>query len=338
MITTDVDLVDDKGFSFYDMLNAVKYHTVHVTHNDLDGVGCIVANRMISDVNDVADYVVCDSKNYENVLFALGASTYARNIRRLYITDLPLKEQCIRALKFSSLPSGSIYIYDHHETKHETRADLIKLTGGHGPTIKSELLGKATCATELFYYANLSPSRGASDATREFVTAVTLHDTFRWKTEPGLLSDLAYKLNLGFIGLNDTKRFVDLVVGALCDNINKFELPDELIGMASREDANIKRFTLSDDMLYRHNFDGYKCILIDMGKYARLGSYIASDVLEANPDVDFVLYTQGENVQFRGHGKIDLGEYIRRFNGGGHFNAAGCSIEGFKDYIARKTA
>lgn len=82
-------------------------------------------------------------------------------------------------------------------------------------------------------------------------------------------------------------------------------------------------------------FEGkkYKAGYINCPIYSSdIGSF-----LNENDNIDFVaiFYYNGKQTIFslRGKDKIDLSKVAKHYNGGGHFNASGCSIDGLVDSL-----
>jgi len=78
------------------------------------------------------------------------------------------------------------------------------------------------------------------------------------------------------------------------------------------------------------NYRGYKGIL---GYNVGSSSLIGNSFLLANPDYDFYMDVNFRgNFSLRGHDKLDVSEMASRIgNGGGHPNASGGKIDGYKD-------
>ena len=320
--------------------------TLHITHNDLDGVGCVAVGRMLQiyrgeveyhfiSVNAVDDAILTNMVEFDEIgeMYVVG---------HIIISDVSVKSDEVANFLdgYNTKHIGSINLIDHHGTAQWLNsydwANVI--TGGESATY---LLADYYWTNGLSCYPNTS--LGRPHDIFEYARIVSRYDTWEWKNNPIDYTEKYHSIILDKIG---AEGYLSFVINELSRRGNfKIDKNDENIIIASilsENDRIIERDTKrAMNNISKFMFGDFRAGII---KYDGTGSLsvVSNNVIELSNEngdkgiqVLFVLY--GDNLlSLRKSASVsteelDLGMLAQYLaynprNGGGHPSAAGCTL------------
>ncbi|MDR3347080.1 MAG: phosphoesterase [Helicobacteraceae bacterium] len=324
----------------------------HLSHNDLDGYSAqLVVKRFF-------DQTHCFNSSYGAEVTAKLAMIesaiegfsrfYAKEEKLLLITDLNItREECKLAQSIAKRQDASLQLLDHHKSG-EKQADEFKWY----------FLDIDRSATKITFDWCLerAPKREMADDAlfTEYVECVNVYDL--WKVDEvkrfefgkvlnRLLSD-AREISQLLFGDKDNDYRLSLLNGAFAfiDDHRYIELDDQALMIKKRYLSNDKARDTIDNLVAsfvvdlllkrRENFT------VHYGEYKGLLTYqignssvIGNKFLTMCEDYHFFMdVNKSGSVSLRANNKLDVSVMAGKlFNGGGHANAAGGRITGFKE-------
>lgn len=331
-------------------------HIHHLSHIDLDGYGCQLVSSEI--YKNIATKMFFYNANYGKEVMA-RIEHIIKNIKQnkenkahIIISDLNLTLSECQSLKDEIFElnlngySVSFELLDHHKSGAECAAKY-----------EWYVLDTTRCATKIVY-DTLSARYEVLDLTKswlspmvDMINSVDLWCENSYAFEFGKVAmriiaecrefsrfmfdddDRGYKLHL----LKESSKILGL-------NNNYIELDNSILGIKKRYLGGELNSDSIDNLI--SNFqnkllskraesslvycDGYRGFLsYGLGSI----SVVANLFLKTNCDFDFFIdvNTRG-NVSLRANNKCDVSAIASKyFEGGGHFNASGGKIEGFKE-------
>lgn len=309
-----------------------KYRIIHITHSDLDAVGCDLVVRMYSETagmtpeDDVLTYF-CNVTGATKQAFDLMNAIKNGDIdvpEFIFITDIAITEACASNLEeFCRENNICLMHVDHHPT------DKLNKKFKWSTVLSDEPL---VSATEIIFgiFKNDFKQFLPESNFKKFESIcmdISRYDTWRWKREATDYHEEDFNICCRFYGFAD---YVDHLKGVIYANSEIFDHTDRLIvkNFKDKRDFEVSRFISDPSNIYFTEQDGMTFAYL---MYA--GDYINS-ILEAvylrYPDIDIVagfmpitrLITYRSNKP-----NIDCGEYAKKkFGGGGHKSAAGANF------------
>ncbi|MDR0747017.1 MAG: hypothetical protein LBE89_03895 [Helicobacteraceae bacterium] len=325
----------------------------HLSHNDLDGYSCqLVTKRFF-------DKVHCFNSGYGQEIAAKlsqieeqieGYSRFSSNEEKLLlISDLNLtKDDCKICDKIAERQHISLQLLDHHKTGEK----LQEKFGWYYMDI-------TRCGTKIVYdwcVEKNSGSDAANDGTlSEYVNCVNVYDL--WRTEDtkrfefgkvlNRLNVEAREISPVLFGGKDSEYRIKLLESAckFIDDHRYVDLDDHIIALKkeffSQGDASdtldnlVARYIVELLIKEREKFTIYydklnKGILTyQVGNSSLMGN----EFLSRCEDYSFFMdVSKAGTVSIRSNDKLDVSLMASKlFGGGGHTNAAGGRIAGFKD-------
>lgn len=292
------------------------------THTDLDGVGCSVLMHIHASYNPeqllYVQYCNYDDINEEvnkflNLLRIAEEEGYNPPAHRdIYITDISVNEDTAKKLDdlAKENPSISLHLIDHHKTAVWLNDVYSWAYVNPHPEV---------CGTSLLYDHLFTHNE---DALEEFVDAVCLYDTWRFKKEGLCLSkQLNYLLEL--YGLDEFALYALGCIVEQCRIKQHFVLTDDAWTMTYCRDRQIKEYV--KDRVANANpilLDGLACVGVCASRYV---SQVGNGLVNEYPTAMFavVLDLEKQTVHLRGGDRSpNLGAIAKRFGGGGHPKAA----------------
>lgn len=188
-----------------------------------------------------------------------------------------------------------------------------------------------------FYLKDLLPE-GEYILNKEFCGAMLTWKELFESPEPLLLK----YINDRDLWLNQLPKYKEVFNGLnledkTIENLNKLIFDEDQLKIVKDLEKNgsivlkhlEKNYPLLKKKVYIEEFNDLSVGYLNSPLYqSDLGNFIIE-----NFDVDFaaVYHFDGEKTVFslRGKNKVNLSEIAKSYNGGGHFNAAGCCIDGF---------
>ncbi|MFT4414051.1 DHH family phosphoesterase [Fredinandcohnia humi] len=282
--------------------------------SDLDGVGCgLVAKLAFGDSVDVS---YCSYRNLnERVEKYIENPEYKQST--IYITDLAVNEKIEKELEKRYKKGNHIQVVDHHKTAMH----FNKYEWGFVQAEYED--GRKTCATSLFYEFLLERNLiEKNKGLEEFIELVRLYDTWEWepnnRVEAKRLNDLFF-----IIGLEQFE-------GQMLERLHKsdtFRLTDSEDFLLDTEDKKIERYINSKNRQMVQTFIEEYCVgVVHAEQYiSELGNALA----KLNPHLDLIaiLNVGTKKIGLRTiYNEVDVSEFAKRFGGGGHPKASGCSL------------
>ena len=315
-----------------------------VSHNDLDGAGAVViAKNYFHDCK----YFCVSNANVNKVVEQVLTDTEFDDRELIFITDCSVddKDLLTQIDMINKKTDGQIFLFDHHKTALSLNDyDWAHVTQRDGVS-----------GTKLFwtfmeqYIAEELPTPHFI-VLNELAEAISSYDTWKWiernETQSKELAEL-----YGHTGIN---YFIAKYVGAGLDKItlpnllstqDKALLEDKeilqkyVIVPAIKRSAVVTNFNFAtfDENGRVKNLTSKKIKVVTIS--SGIGN-LAEELYEPEVDIIFFLYHDAISMRSRTD-DIDLGQFAKRFGGGGHTKAAGfpitCeSVDMFLDFIKAK--
>lgn len=273
----------------------VFYH-----ENCLDGfASSYTANKKFK---NKADYIpLSHTASGDGVLKAKKIKINDLKDKQVYFIDFCPKE---KELKSIQKVVKQLVVIDHHIGAKE----LVKsLENG----IFQDGVSGAYLASKYFF---------PKDKVSKFIEYISIGDIWTWKNEKLEREVLAYIRTISF----DYKAFAK--VEKDLEDKNKFIKAREigkllLENYSKMVDGQILKAKLI-------NFDKYKVYAVNASSVfsSELGHKLA---IKSKDKFSIVYYFENDKlkISLRGEGRVNLSELAKKYSGGGHFNAAGFSIE-----------
>ncbi|MCH1626325.1 DHH family phosphoesterase [Fredinandcohnia quinoae] len=282
--------------------------------SDLDGIGCgLVAKIAFGDDVDVS---YCTYRNLNERVEKFIEDQDNLNAQ-IYITDLAVNDKIEKKLDKRSKAGNHIQVVDHHITAMHFN------NYNWGYVLPEYKTGKKTCATSLFYEFLLENGKlEQNTALEEFIELVRLYDTWEWeveeKVEAKRLNDLFY-----IVGI---EQFESEMLERLKSS-STFKLTDSEEFLLNMEEKKIERYIQSKNRQIVQTTIGEYCVgVIHAEQYlSELGNALA----KLNPHLDLIslLNVGTKKIGFRTiYDEVDVSEFAKRYGGGGHPKASGCSM------------
>jgi len=310
--------------------------TILLTHTDLDGYG---SNLLLETYDIRARMVNLDNHIVDSYVLEMIRRLKEKEMdipKALFITDLGLKPEVAKELNewYQRLPEDkkpTLKLFDHHKTAlHLNQYDWATVIVGEGMNKPS--------GTSLFYeFLKSETDRKLPEEKQEklnrLVELIRSYDTWEWKeTNDHLASDLNDLFYLMKRNLFIQHR-LDWLNGPYSVKSCFFEQERFLLSMERERIKNYLR-AKSKQMVVLNDF-----FKNESGKYFNVGvlqaenyiSELGDHLCQTNRDLDFVaMFDVTKNkVSFRARKpEVDLTPLVKSFGGGGHSQAAGCSLNG----------
>lgn len=297
-----------------------------ITDSDLDGIGCAVLMNIFYPNNHTQ---FCTPRNVEEYFETVYKDQNIDNYNNIFITDLSLRNKyptvCIGSYN-TEVGYMKVRLFDHHKT-----AEFLNSYDWATVTVQYPD-GRHASGTSLFWDFLMTEHEDTINALSDdtifkihrFVELVRLWDTFEWKTSP-LAKDA-----VGLKYLLDIYRRKDLIYNMVA-NIMTEDSP-----LFSDEDRNMMKFM----QMRKDKYIDYKMKQIQMIKYDEynvafvfaedFNSELGNLICVENEDVDFAAIVSVDNgtVSLRSvKDNVDVSLIAKRFDGGGHFHAAGFPLK-----------
>lgn len=326
-----------------------NYQIFHLSHTDLDGYGAQMITKSyfehIKYYN--SNYGREINERFNQILDDLDEIGAEKNI--ILITDLNLtKEQCeyFETEVLNASKEAKLFLLDHHKSGLESFYEHSWY-----------FLDDTKCATKITYEF-FSSMYGEKEELKLFSDVVNAVDIWLdddkhfelGKVCLGLVAN-AKEVNRIMFAKENTEYMFELLKHAqkyFTKNEPQIALDDAVHGIKKEFFTKDKNDTLSNlvssymvTLLNANknkmtiNFNSYKGILTyNIGNV----SVIGNDFLVKNPDYDFFMdVTSRKTVSFRSNNKADVSQIAKKVaNGGGHPNASGGALTGFKDSFLYK--
>lgn len=277
---------------------------------DIDGMGSIILANKYYD--NKIDYVLAEIMN----LPVIFSNTDFSNYETIYLCDLPITPSTIKILDDRPTIVKKLKHFDHHISYQGDVPIYVNAI--------SELNGRKTCATELFYNYLISLSdKLDKNFYKTYVEATREQDTWDFKEE-----EYNAKLLANTHAMIGSEAYIELI-NSLDEN-KDFKLPkifDDLYKTdLEKQDRYIKYV---DENLLITDYKNYKIGVTISEQYR---SIVGDEICKLRPEIDFILiinYSRNTVSLRCVKESIDLNKICLEFHkdGGGHKKAAGFIID-----------
>jgi len=264
---------------------------LHVTHNDLDGVGCAILVRRCY------DYVETFYLNYDDVDNFIQ-NNYT-NYDQLIISDISPSEE---TLKYIENHIEVVFI-DHHKTS-------VHL----GEYVNTAYIDTKVCATYLTMKW-LEDCGFNLNEYHDFVDCVNDFDMWHLKRPDSLKMNMLFTI----LGID---RFKDRFLNNSSTRFSENELL-----LLELESESLDKYLKNAEKNVKTFFDKDKCKIgaIFAEKYnSELGNHLIKSL---DFDYVFIINPQRGKISIRSKPEIDISGIAVKNGGGGHRNAAGFSTK-----------
>lgn len=265
--------------------------TLHISHNDLDGLGCGVLIKKFMPGNIKTAYL-----GYDDIDRYIEENYHYYD--RIIITDVSPQYGTVEMLAGEK----DVLIIDHHASSdalkdfHFTHHDITK------------------CATMLTYEYLLQKGFKAEEY-EEFARCINDVDMWFLKREDSLKMSVLFNL-MGITRMEE--RFLSTPYTTFTDTEKLMITLEE-----ERRDNYIKKAMRNIETI--KDKDGLTVTVVFAESYAsELGNYIISEDIS---DYVMLINAQSKKVSLRSRKDIDIRHIAERNGGGGHKNAAAFSIK-----------
>lgn len=297
----------------------IKRRRIIFSHNDLDGVACVVIAQKLAEPNVRLTSKTCSYNTINTAIKDLIDTQEFLKYEKIYITDISINEELAERIDKDVDIRSRIVLIDHH-------ASATWLNKYEWAQVNPELNGEPICAASLFFkYLINKKDSFESKSMYDLSYYVWLWDTWLWKTKYSHLtvSTTAVKLNSLFHLLGEElliKEILDEDYQDVDTLLLKFRTVLD-IDERQKNDYIIKK----ESQLRKIKIKDYNVGVVFADNYlSELGNALA----EKHPEYDFIAMISGPTISFRSREEsdIDLGALAKElFGGGGHPHAAGCT-------------
>ena len=284
-------------------------NTLLISDIDLDGAGAIAISK------DLIPNIEYKTPNRQEVDKTVQEAIKSNVFKHIILTDCSIKEEETAKLVDEFVSNGNHFIVLDH---HATALWLNKYSWG---AVKVETNGFKHSGTELAYqyYKNLGFDVSKYEILVELIRS---YDTWVWTITS---NQNANQLNtlFWFWGLNTFLNKMDKVFKSDTTNIIREE---DLIILQTLEEV-LRQYIDEKKKLFKViSFENYKVAIIFADKHS---SILGNVICDENEDIDIcaIINLDRESVSLRcKKGKADCSEIAKRYNGGGHKEASGFTL------------
>lgn len=309
---------------------------MHITHNDLDGIGCAVIGKLATEqVGYEYDYRCVSIGKQDAIIQRVLRDP---EIDSILISDLGISAETAALIDKSG---KKVWWVDHHQTSlavAEGRAWAnvqTNLSVGDPTLVSATWLLTKGFATDLGVIL--------SKAAQEFAWIVSRYDTWEWKKHPLRMDEEDLNILFRYLGIPESINHYVKLIDTLGDR--KFTLNFEdgkIVEIIKQIRANSIESAKRDTKYISLHVNGetYKvsCSVVS----ADYGTAEMTAVYEDprfNGDFAVGLYMSTKSLSFRGspNSPINLGLIAKAMGGGGHPSAAGVKLssEEFLEFLRK---
>lgn len=294
-------------------------HFLVVSHTSPDGdaVGSTMAmGKILENAGKTVTYFNVDPIPY-NFRFLDPSNRWVTEIEPTASFDVTIMLDCGEKHRIGEVPSNlwgsSVMVVDHHKTYDPTFADVYFRDVD------------AAATGELVFHIGQALGCIDEDVAKSLYTClVTDTGSFRYS--------------------NTTKKTFEIAGELVGRGVNPWDVtsaiyesqPRERLTMLARVLSTLEyspcgrlAFLRLDDQLQRMSSD--PALIDGFINYARSvqGVEVATQMTENHSDGTW-------RISFRSRGRVDVSALAAHFGGGGHHNAAGCTLEGTAEFVQEK--
>ncbi|MFC7395152.1 DHH family phosphoesterase [Scopulibacillus cellulosilyticus] len=294
------------------------------TDSDLDGISCGIVAKIA--FGDEANVFYCTYRNL-NQRVAGFLDDPKNEDTPIYITDLAVNEIVEKELAKRFDEGKFVQVIDHHVTAmhfNDYKWGWVK---------PEDASGTKTCAASLLYHYLIKKNLiHPTEALDTFIELVRQYDTWDWEandnTEAKRLNDL-----FGIIGRD---QFESEMLQRLMSDPDHFSLSDTEQTLLDIEEKKIERYINSKRWQIIQAFiDDYCVGIVHAEQYH---SELGNTLNKIYPHLDMIAIVNvgTKKMSLRTiYDHVDVSEFAKHYNGGGHPKASGCELneEAFKKFV-----
>jgi len=298
---------------------------MHITHNDLDGVGCAVIGKIVAEqVGYDYDYQ-CTAIGKQDAIIQRVLND--PEIDAILISDLGISAETAALIDKSN---KRVWWVDHHQTslpiaEGRAWADVETNLSDYDQTPVSATW---SLATRFAYDLGAKISRAALS----FAWSVSRYDTWEWKKHPMGMDEEDLNILFRYLGIHQTVDHYIKLINGLDDRKFRLYLSDyEIVKTIKQIRANSIESAKKDARYISFSVKGetYKVSCVPVS--AEYGTAEMTAIYEDSRfNADFVvgLYVTTKSLSFRAspNSAINLGLIAKAMGGGGHPSAAGVKL------------
>lgn len=297
---------------------------LHITHNDADAVGAVIAANFIPNVEWTNSYNnATEASNAVETLFFEADTSYDI----LLITDISITDEVAEKLENYRIthPEFKLYLIDHHITNKLSE----KYPWAHVTVDIDGILVSAAFNVLKFFEKEIKQNAADTGIVygvlEEVITSISRYDTWEWKKHPSdAHNEDEFMIITKYFELEDVAAQV--IQNIKCSDIGyEWDLFSDILIQIYRSKCN-KTIdnTLKNTVITQLNLAGneYKCgIIIADNTYGNAQLAHINEQTDVNLSIG--IYPNTKTLSLRSLDNTDVGKIATYYGGGGHVHAAG---------------
>lgn len=297
---------------------------------DIDGLSAAVLAKIVE--KDI-DICLVDNNELSPVIKELNDTNEYSKYEKIYITDLPVRNDAINILNNNSEFSNKLVHYDHHTSEiTKDKPNYLNVT--------IDKNGIPTSGTELFYDYLLTqyPDNKVlnSQYVKDFVEGVRSYDTWDFK-RTGNQDGVNLTELFSIIGI---ERYLNkFYEEAMSMNKSKFEFDKNDMGMILIKQEEVLSYIEDCDRNLMHiQFDNYNVGVVFAELYRSSVGNVLSTRHKDTLDFIMIINLMRNSISLRTVNEVDLGKWAKAIcpDAGGQQKAAGIPIRKDTAWILEK--
>lgn len=298
-----------------------------ITHKDLDGNGCDIVLRSVLDKENI-ETLFCDNNEVDETV--MQVINKHKKYTRIYITDLYVNKDTAKAINSIEEVREKLILLDHHKTAlWLNKYAWATVSVCNMKNIWDKEVNVNECGTSLLLDHLLTEfpemcECDKYDALTRFVETVRQYDTWEWKErdnrEPFRLNSL---LKMYGASRFNKKMIRKMLKGSLM--LIDFE-DDHLLNIEEHRKNDYIEHKKKDMVIIEKNDKKIGFVICDM-YVSEVGNALCTFFKNK---IDYAAIVTNNTVSLRSVKDVDVSEIAKEHGGGGHFHAAGYSIDNFK--------
>jgi oligoribonuclease NrnB/cAMP/cGMP phosphodiesterase (DHH superfamily) len=315
----------------------INMKMIHITHNDLDGVGCSVLGELFAESQgleyEVHNVRIGHQDNMIQSRFSINSSTDINklaDIAYILVSDLPISEKSAELLnKIYEEANIRVQWVEHHKSNIKLGSRYpewayIKPIDNKGTPLTSTMLLYRLWNDTITYDNNIRRK------LLSFSNIVSRYHTGEWKTNPIDYSEEDLDILLKIIGIPHAPQlFLDMILSP--DESFSINSIDSLYRDLIKDTKRQRGYAIRDAIRSARYIDFFEFKVAAIIPSQHFGTYELGALYKAPGFTgDFVLglYPNLRSISFRSSPKsnIDLSAIAKRFGGAGHPRAASAKL------------
>lgn len=236
--------------------------------------------------------------------------------KEIHIVDLPVSEEMAKEIENKEEWKNKVKLFDHHHGN-------LYLNNYSFAKVIDEQDGRKESGTSVYYnYLSTISDNNLlhKKSTKGLVNQVRIIDTYDFKTEE---DKQAHNIDALFTILG-RQNYIDYFKQYIETHDEFIYTKQEQFLIKLEQDKMNNYIEKREQEMIVAELDGYNVGIVYAERYrSDLGNYLASK----HEELDFIIIINiAKSISFRGHNKVDLSVFAKKYGGGGHKNASGCSL------------